>query len=122
LGKALLQLSASPDAAERSEAESALERSVRLNGSFAPARAELGRLYLTTRRVDEAVAMLEKALELDPQDQATCAHLGTAYLRQGKPDAAARMSAALARLNTGQWAAESHRRLRLEKQESRPVD
>jgi predicted Zn-dependent protease len=122
LGKALLQSAANPDTAQMAEAEAALELSVRLNGSFAPSRAELGRLYLKTQRIGEAVAMLEKSLEMDPKDQATCAQLGTAYLRQGRPDRAAQISATLAKLNTEQWAAEAHRRLRLVKQESRPDD
>lgn len=122
LAKALLQSGAARGEPELEEARTALERSRRLNGRFAPSRLELGKLALKERRVNEAVAILEEALALDPRDAATCAQLGVAYLRQGKQDKAAALAATLARLSDEDWAREAHRRLRLVKPGAGPKD
>lgn len=120
LGKALMRPGATQGTPDFTEARTALERSVELNGRFAPSRAELGKLYLTENHVDQAVQMLEEALSMDPTDGPTCVQLGIAYVRQGKREKAAAMASTLARLNEEEWARELHRRLRLLKRDSSP--
>jgi predicted Zn-dependent protease len=84
---------ASPAAAE---AVSALRASIRADPSFAPARAELGRLLLKRDEVDAAIRELEKASALDPSLTPALYALSQAYRKKGDT---ARAQALLARVS-----------------------
>ena len=85
---------ASPAAAE---AVRALRASIRADPSFAPARAELGRLLLKRDEVDAAIHELEKASTLDPASTPALYALSQAYRKKGDT---VRAQALLARVST----------------------
>jgi len=120
LGEALIRAGAAPDAREFAEAKTALERSVALNASFVPPKVDLAKLYLRENRVEDAVALLEKARALDPQEKSIYSQLATAYRRQKKSEQAAAALATLTRLNEEQRQRDSHKRIRLVRQDQQP--
>lgn len=121
LGDALIRSGANPSEKTFTEAQEALEKSVSLSATFAPARVDLAKLYLRENRVDEAVRHLEEARALDPQDKAACSQLAIAYRRQGQPQQAAAILAALAKINEEERQKDSRAPTRLVKQSPAPT-
>jgi tetratricopeptide (TPR) repeat protein len=117
LGEALIRAGAAPDAPEFVEAKASLERSIALNPAFVPPKVDLAKLYLRENRVDQAVILLEKARSLDPNEKAIYSQLATAYRRQKKTEQAAAALATLTRLNEDQRERDSHKRIRLVRQD-----
>jgi tetratricopeptide (TPR) repeat protein len=70
--------------ADLSLVESHLERAVRLDETFAPARLALAKVYIRTNRYPEAAAELERVIGLDPKMAEAYYQLGRAYLRLGR--------------------------------------
>ena len=118
LGDALIRSGAAPDAPEFAEAKSALERSVALSPTFVPSKVDLAKLYLRENRVYDAVALLEKARSLDANEKSIYSQLATAYRRQKKTEQAAAALATLTRLNEEQRERDSHKRIRLVRQDA----
>lgn len=117
LGEALIRAGAAPDAPEFAEAKASLEHSIALNPTFVPPKVDLAKLYLRENRVDEAVILLEKARSLDPNEKSIYSQLATAYRRQKKTEQAAAALATLTRLNEDQRERDSHKRIRLVRQD-----
>lgn len=115
LGQALIRSGVNPGDAPFSEAKAALEQSIKLSQTFAPACVELGKLELRQGELDNAVKLLERALILDPKDKAVYSQLAIAYRRQGKSEAATGMLSTLARLNDEDRIKETRDRVRLVK-------
>jgi tetratricopeptide (TPR) repeat protein len=113
LGEALLRSGARPGDPAMAEARTALEKSVKLNASFARSRIELGKILLKQDRVDEAVQQLERARELDPKDKAVYSQLATAYQHNGRDKEASAALATVIKLNDEQRERESHNLLRI---------
>lgn len=67
-----------------------LEKAVRLDERYAPARLELGRTFLVLGRMDEAQAVLRKAIDLAPQDAETHSAFGVSLLATGIVETAVR--------------------------------
>ena len=113
LGEALIRSGARPGDPEMTEAQTALEESVRLNPNFSRSRIDLGKVLLKQNRVDEAVQQLERARELDPNDKAVYSQLAAAYQRNGRDKEATAMLAMVTKLNDEQRERETHDRLRI---------
>ncbi len=67
-----------------------LEKAVRLDEKFVPARLELGRTFLVLGRMDEALAVLRRAIDLVPQHAEVHSTFGVALLASGMVEAGAR--------------------------------
>jgi Flp pilus assembly protein TadD len=117
-GEALIRSGVTPGDAQFAEAQAALEQSVKLSQTFAPARVELAKLRLREGQVNEAVELLETARKLDPADKAAYSQLAIAYRSQGKPELAAAMLSKLAKLNEEDRVKETRGRVRLVKENS----
>ena len=113
LGEALTRAGATPGEPPFDEAQQALQTSVRLNATFAPARVDLAKLYLKQNRIDEAIAQLEAARTLDPQNTSAYSQLAIAYRRAGDAAKASEMLTTLNRVNAEERA-EAGRRKRLQ--------
>jgi tetratricopeptide (TPR) repeat protein len=96
---ALMRSGVDPAAPEADEAVEALRASLRASETFAPARAELGRLLLRRGEVEAAVTELERAVALDPASAAALYNLAQAYVKKGDRPRAAEMAARVNRLN-----------------------
>jgi tetratricopeptide (TPR) repeat protein len=115
LGQALLQ---GGTAAHLEEAATVLERAVAADPRLEPARAELGKLYLKTNRLDSAVEQLSAALSLDPSDKQATYQLLIALRRAGREERARELAMRVRTLLEDEKAAEVARnRLRLMKAE-----
>lgn len=66
------------------EAERMLVRVIELDPEFAPARRELGFLYLGRGLLTEAEELLRKAIELDPDDAWASVYIGNLLYRKGQ--------------------------------------
>jgi tetratricopeptide (TPR) repeat protein len=110
LGEALIRSGAAAGDAEFREARLALEKSVRFNPKFAPAHADLAKLYLKENDLDAAIDHLETARTLDPSDKSAYSQLAVAYRRKGRPQLASTMLAALNRINEDERREEGHRK------------
>jgi tetratricopeptide (TPR) repeat protein len=100
------------------EARDALLRAVAAAPRFAPARTELGKLYLKTDLPDQAIEQLEKALALDPSDRTATYQLLVALRRAGRQAEANRLVGRVRTLLDEEKAAEVARnRFRLMKAE-----
>jgi len=117
LGEALIRAGAAPDAPEFAEAKAALDHSIALNPAFVPPKVDLAKLYLRENRVDDAVTLLEKARSLDPNEKSIYSQLATAYRRQKKTEQVAAALGTLTRLNEEQRERDSHKRVRLVRQD-----
>jgi tetratricopeptide (TPR) repeat protein len=99
---ALLRSGIDPASPAAAEAVTALRASIKANPSFAPARAELGRLLLKRNEVDLAIRELEKAAALDPESTPALYALSQAYLRKGDRARAQEMVARVSKLNAAE--------------------
>ena len=99
LGIALLRAGAAPDDREGTEALEAFRTAVRLQPSFGPGQAELGKLLLKRNDVATAIVHLEKAVELEPETAAPAYVLSQAYRRNGQTERAREMLERVSRLN-----------------------
>src|SRR5262249_15506740 len=101
-----------PGSPAAGEAVTALRASIRANPSFAPARAELGRLLLKRDEVDLAIRELEKAVELDPGSTPALYALSQACLKKGDRARAQEMVARVSKLNAAERGDDPDRELR----------
>ena len=100
------------------EAQDALLRAVAVAPRRAMVRTELGKLYLRTDQLDEAIAHLQKAVELDPSDKTPTYHLLVALRRAGRQAEAQELVVRVRALLDEEKAAEiSRNRFRLVKAE-----
>jgi cytochrome c-type biogenesis protein CcmH/NrfG len=83
LAESLVRAGARPGDAEFAEAQKALEEVISTRPRDAGARISLGKLYLLSNRVHEAVAELEGARDLDPRSPAVYSSLAKAYRMNG---------------------------------------
>lgn len=81
-----------------SEPESLLKKAVRLDPSYAEARAALGNLYSRQRDYSNAVEEYQRALEINPKITDVYYRLGEAYVHLGKKQLAEKEFAAHQRL------------------------
>ena len=96
---ALLRSGAEAATPDGTEAIEALRASIRADPSFAPSRAELGRLLLKRDEQDAGIAELEKAAALDPGATAALYALSQAYQRKGDRAKAQELLTRVSRLN-----------------------
>ncbi len=96
---ALIRSGVDPTGPEAVEAIAALQQSIAANGEFAPARSQLGRLFLKRGDLDQAIRELEKAVALDPDATAALYNLAQAYTRKGDRARAADLLARVSKLN-----------------------
>ncbi|HKX29437.1 MAG TPA: tetratricopeptide repeat protein [Blastocatellia bacterium] len=75
-------------AADPARIEAALQRTIQLEPSFAPARLALAKLQLRANRLEEARAELERVIALDPKAAEAHYQLGRLYSRLRKMDEA----------------------------------
>lgn len=99
LGEALIREGVTPGKPEFAQAQTALEKSVKLNPQYSRSHVDLAKLYLMEGRVDEAIAHLEKARALDPKNTSVYSHLAVAYRRKGETAAAKSALETLTKLN-----------------------
>jgi tetratricopeptide (TPR) repeat protein len=99
LGEALLRSGATPGQPEFGEAQSALEKAVTLRPNDPTSQVALGKLYLGTGRLDDAIAHLEEARQMQPDRPAVYAGLAKAYQRNGDKESAQQALATLEKLN-----------------------
>ncbi len=91
LGEALLRNGANEGQPAYAEAQTALEKSVRLDPHLCLPRVDLGEIYLGEGRYADAVAQLEEARKIDPKEKSAYSHLAVAYRRLGKTEDAKRI-------------------------------
>jgi superkiller protein 3 len=82
------------------KALSLLEKSVRLNPDFGPARLNLGRLYATRRDWPNAILHFRAAIKSDPGDKRPYYELYKIYRRDGNEQKAGEMLALVEKLNS----------------------
>ncbi len=99
LGDALVQSGVHPGDPGFRQAQAALERSIKLDPSFARARLDLARIYLKEGRVDDAIVELDHARGLEPKNVAIYALLAVAYRRKGENRQATAMLETVKELN-----------------------
>jgi len=66
-------------------AEEFVHKAISLSSANADARAFLGRIYLTKRQYDKAIAEGKRAVEMDPNSAFVYAAMGYSLLRAGRP-------------------------------------
>ena len=98
-GEAVMLSGVEAGSQEFAEARAALEQSVALSPTYVSARMSLGKLYLTERRIDDAIVQFNVARELDPKNSAVYSNLAAAYRRRGDTARAQEMLAILDKLN-----------------------
>jgi tetratricopeptide (TPR) repeat protein len=76
---------------QKGPGEEQLKRAVEINGSFAPARYELARIYSGSSRDDLAREQLEEAIKAEPDYLSSYYLLSQVYSRLGMREDAARM-------------------------------
>jgi predicted Zn-dependent protease len=99
LGESLLENGASPDTPAYVEAQTALEKSTRLNPSLCEPHLALGKIYLDENRNREAVQQFEQARRIEPAEPSAYSHLAVAYRRLGQTEKAAAMLSVLKGMN-----------------------
>lgn len=104
LGQALLAGGAQPGQADFAAAETALAKAVAERPNFAPARLQLGQLYLLANRNRDAAMQLVAARRLDPGDAAADSLLAAAYRKLGDREKLGQVLAELVALNRRQRA------------------
>jgi len=70
------------------KAEELVQKAISLRGEYAPARAFLGRIYVTKRQYDMAIAEGERAVALAPNSSFVHAALGFSLAYSGRPEEA----------------------------------
>lgn len=102
LGKALLRSGIAPGQPEFAEAQSALEKAVAQRPNDAGSQIGLGQIYLTSGRLDDAIAHLEAARKMRPDQPSIYASLAKAYQRKGDSQRAQSALTKLESLNQAQ--------------------
>jgi tetratricopeptide (TPR) repeat protein len=88
LAEALLRSGAQQGDAGYSEAQTLLEKSVRLNPNMVEPHVSLGTIYLRQDKARDAAEQFEQARKIDPNSKGACAHLAVAYRKLGQADKA----------------------------------
>ena len=99
LGEALVRSGAHPGDAAYQEAQSAFERSVKLDPNQCLPRVSLGKMYLEEDRATDAVAQLEQARTINPKEKSTYWQLAVAYRKLGETDNQKAVLSSLKKLN-----------------------
>ena len=86
LGEALIRTGAAAGSPVYVEAQTSLEKSVRLNPNLCLPHVSLGTIYLDEDRPREAADQFEKARAIDPKERSAYSHLAVAYRRLGQVD------------------------------------
>jgi tetratricopeptide (TPR) repeat protein len=102
LGEALIRSGVRPGESGFTEAQIALEKAVAKNPRDPGAEVSLGKVYLMSDRLPEAIAHLERARELDPDQTSIYANLAKAYQKLGDLQRAEDALATLSKLNQAQ--------------------
>jgi len=113
LGDALIRSGTSLGDATFAEAQSALEKSVKLNPNLAASQVDLGKIYLKDNRLKDAQQKLERALAIDPKDKTALSQLAVVYRKTGKPELAGTMLTTLNKLNEQDRQDDQRQRLRI---------
>ncbi len=101
-GEALIRSGARPGETGFTEAQIALEKAVAKNPRDPGAEVALGKVYVMSDRLAEAIAHLEKARELEPDNPSVYVNLAHAYRRRGNAIEANEALRILAKLNQAQ--------------------
>ncbi len=99
MGEALIRSGAQPGDPAFAEAQSVLEKSVRLDATQSAPHAALGSIYLQLGKLQEAAGELEQARRIDPKDKSAYSHLAVAYRRLGQLDKAKEVLSQLQEIN-----------------------
>ncbi len=91
LGEALMRNGATAEQPQYAEAQSAFEKSVRLNPNLCLPHVALGEIYLDEERFKDAVSQLESARAIDPREKSAYSHLAVAYRHLGDVESAKRI-------------------------------
>lgn len=91
LGEALMRNGGQSGDPQYAEAQTSLEKSVRLNPDLCLPHVALGEIYLDQERFDDAIVQLEQARTIDPKEKSAYSHLAVAYRRAGRPEDARRV-------------------------------
>ena len=102
LGEALIRSGVRFGETEFTEAQIALEKAVAKHPRDPGAQVSLGKLYLMSDRLADAIAHLETARDLEPGNVSVYANLAKAFQRRGDRQQAEGALATLARLNQAQ--------------------
>jgi cytochrome c-type biogenesis protein CcmH/NrfG len=86
LGEAFLRAGAHEGDPAFAEAQTYLEKAVRLDPKLVEPHVSLGTIYLRQERFQDAVDQLEQARHLDPKAKSAYSHLAIAYRRLGQQD------------------------------------
>ncbi|MEW6249306.1 MAG: tetratricopeptide repeat protein [Planctomycetota bacterium] len=88
LGKVRMNLAARAggDTAKYEQARQALEQAVLIEPGFAEPHEHLATVYLTLRRIPEAIAQYQQLIQLEPQRSAHHTALGVALCTLGQPE------------------------------------
>jgi predicted Zn-dependent protease len=95
LGENLMRSGALPGQPAYSEAQAALEKSVKLNPGLCLPHISLGSIYMEEARYADAAVQFEQARAIDPTEKSSYSHLAVAYRRLGQPEKASEALTAL---------------------------
>lgn len=98
-GEALVRAGARMGDPSFTEANVALEKSVRLDPAFAPAQVALGNLLVKQSQFSQALGHLEQARASDPEDKAAYSQLAVVYRHLNRTQDAEKALATLNQLN-----------------------
>lgn len=101
LAKALVRSGGGTPGA-RKEANTALQRSIQLNGEFAPSRVALANLLLDAGKTRNAIEELETSIRIDPNNQSGLYKLALAYRRAGNLEKARKLGARVRDMNAAE--------------------
>jgi predicted Zn-dependent protease len=88
LGEGLLRTGVRPGDPTYAEAQTDLERSVKLNPNLCLPHVSLGTIFLDEDRAKDAVAQFEQARAIDPKERSAYSHLAVAYRKLGDAEKA----------------------------------
>ena len=86
LGEALIRTGVAPGSPGYVEAQTALEKSVKIDPDLCLPHVSLGTIYIDESRPQDAVDQLEKARSIDPRERSAYSHLAVAYRQLGNVD------------------------------------
>lgn len=86
LGEAILRAGAQDGNPALAEAQTLLQKAIRLDDKLVEPRISLGIIYLRHERLEEAITQFEQARRLDPKAKSAYSHLAVAYRRLGQQD------------------------------------
>ena len=88
LGEAILRTGVAPGSGAYIEAQTSLEKSVRINPNLCLPHVSLGTIYLDEDRPKDAVGQFEQARTIDPKERSAYSHLAVAYRQIGNAEKA----------------------------------